>query len=559
EIRSASGQSAEMKNSLSIQITLGEIATKKKSGEKLTSEQERLLKNLQDFPSYEMREKEIELVTLWGKGDKSITHKAQKLRQDQQQAEAKLIEVYKLYGQKIPREFAAVYQQLGAWGGEDSDKFDVDFIDVEDVIAKSLLENISHFSTVDLELFKAAVEDEKFLKAYVKKFVVNHDISQKSDLSYAEAKSVLKDPKLLKELPSAYSHYKYERYIDENSKTIDLLQKSPLCFGLSEAEVIDLHMHMTLEQLERYTSFNISYEEALGAIAKAIETEHPAIVAVQSELETIEKTVKRVVQDDCHKIVQHYATTFMKNVDMSTFVKEVRFPVDIADQANKVDFKAKGYQEIKKYYNDVDEETLKLAVAKAEFVKREFLDTPTNWPIFKHFRQDLKEFIKDGHLRSAIYQQIYYEILNQLVMINGDSLGDFVLVSSITTPPKEKVTIIPYSNLSIYDKSDFTGFYLSTLVNKLVTEGRIKDVTSLSSKDLILVHQEIQKFKENRCIEADGCLFARDHLGLLIQFKATLPEYENKLFYGYSEIVDKIMAHNHKILEEIKKQPKKES
>jgi hypothetical protein len=564
------------KSNLSAEIILGQLIEKLTKKKELTEKEQQLLTNLNNYPSFEIKQKTIELLTSWRHDSEKLTKELKNLEEKKTGHQKQLQNTYHLYGETIPTEFAAIYQWLGNddWSG----KFGVDFIIVEEIIAENLKDQINDFSDNEIELFQKAAKDEKFLEQYLKNFVTKHDKAKSKMVSYRDAQEILKDPLLIKNLPSAYAEAKNQEYIEKHQKSLGALEHSVLGHGLSKADLIDLHQHMTEKQLGLY---------ATPSVIDLIEQQTPELVVINDKL-------KQMLQQIEPDIINHYSQFFINNFNFKDFFKEALPHVQkeiIVKNATLINLEEAKYAKAIKKYSQKELTQIQLAIATANWLAEHLAKTSE----FNKFREELKEVLKNGFLRTKVYTHIQNSILDY-ILSTEELLGDWELISekmipeviidtkstglfssffskssvpSLTPIQLEKKTqiieikeiqpfgITPYSEVWPTHEYDVGGFRLSEIINKLVSEGRLQDITSLQLKDLIIIYNAIQEDKAKKTLEEETLFVIKHHFAEFLSFKNNLEGYKGKLFYSYDEVAHKLIEENKRLINQIKSQEKR--
>ncbi len=664
-----------LKNRLRAEIALGAIIAKQRQGVRLSSQEQQILNSFINFPSYAVKSQDIKFLMSWYRGVNTLGEKVNEIRQKRKKAEERLVEIYTLYAEQIPNQIACAYRHVQTCGrktekksiGPKDNRFLLGEQDFRASVAHSLFEAIGKFSKGDLEMLKQMLAEEngEFLMDFVMNYVLDHlpylqnstnssreSVSQAppdpsayqkvkgtiehcNNENYENQKNIFSESSFIQTLMEDYASKNHKEYIADHQDELEKLRNSPLCFGLSLNDVIELHMKMDQSKREKYTNLVLPtykqvLEQAVTALSRGIENSEdnptPFVKAVIEELEIIKTKISELVKKNQPGITKHYRDLFTdavdKGMDLDVFLKEKvqKFEREAEEHAFKHPAPLDKYTQSRQEYSAVlTPEVLNRVLAKCSYIARHILQE-TEWNAYKSFHDQLKTFVTSGDARRDIYAQIIDHVMRRLLklqieeialqneleqwqQINLENLDQgkeksnekINLVSlphvtqdlSYNDEGKERISdeknndqekigeddkgdengknqrvndlnnidFKPYAQLRIVDKDDFTGFYLSQIVNNLVKDNQIRDVSHLTPEDIGLIHWKIQELKKSRTMDEDGLLFVdnkrNNYLAYLFKFKSKSVGYKQRLFYSYSQVVDEILKKNRARIEKI--------
>jgi hypothetical protein len=572
------------KNNVSGSVFLGGIIDKKRQGVSLTSYEAQVWNNIIDYPSFEIQQQKNQLIELWQKasqeGEQTLTEALKQIKAHAVADQQELLMTYRRYD-KLPSEFASLYQQIQGerpW----EERFELDFIEVEEIIGGSVLRCLDDFTAHERELFDQAIQNENFLKNYIEHFILSYSLTEKNARNQANiAKAIMEDPALLKHVPSAYARQRQQAYIREHNEELNLLRDSMLAQGLSFADILDLHQHMTDEQRAQYI------KRKPQKLTREV---------LQPEFDLIRQILSEVIKANHPNFIKFYSDAFTSQYNLRQFVVE-------AFNQNR---------SLEKCPEQVEETLPSLADQLMTQLQQD--------PFFQAFREQLQGVLKNGKLRTQVYQHIAYQIRQEILKKWGldvsdqeewifleapqdrnqvdNLLGKEPLQSSLlfndssalkNSPelldllrkteeipshfyqkPADPVFNLRGCALKTTNQTNFTAYQLCDLVNRLVAAGRIQDMSQLSfDENVTIIHQAIQEQK--RCClgemnDVEALTFAEENLAALLDFKNQLvegqldstdrgPKYAHSLFYSYEELYDLFRERRHQLIEQIKKQP----
>lgn len=587
------------KNNYVQQIKVGQMLLKKKRGEELTEEEKKFLAHLIQYPSYAMKKKEIDLIDLWGRGARSeLKKQSAHLKEDSQRAETELQEIFELFGKQIPREIALAYQQLAGdyfW----DDRYSLEFIEVEAIMAANIVDAVEGLSKSEIDLLKESMSDYQFIAMYIKQFIDRKTVRrEQEDFTSQEVQDLMTDPGFIALLPGQYAGHKYQKYISRHYTQLKSIEHSVYGFGLSLVDTIELHQRLTQEQLKdlledldvNFLIATDSSEVALKNAASAFFTNpdsprddlSDASKIIYGELKVINEIVEKLVEVNKNGIVTHYFQEFMKRFDLDQFMQ------DIAREIPKFDESGKEKEEEKDYAYSCDEATLKMifgetkvdadlynwAYLQAKWITK---DKFMKLPLRDSFRDALSEHGLDEELRSLVYQRVSNKILEYLILHQAapEVQGFSILFKGV--PSAEGVaagdakednwsSLAPFINITTSDKRDWASYQVAEIIARFQHELNFKEKGEAEWKGfpgvppatVVAIYKKIQEEKREACNE-DVRRFDATYPLALMMYKITLQEYEDKLFYSLQEIYDRLqVAEITPKLEAIYNQPKRE-
>lgn len=579
------------KTDLLSQIILGKIAEKLGQHQPLTDHETLVWSNVLQYPSFEIRQQALNLIDLRWNNQKHLSEALHQLNQAQDAIRPYLTQTYKTWGEELPCQLASAYQDLSFHYCLDP-RFDATFSETVDIFAASIQATCDSLSPEEQTLWGAAIRDNDFLRDYLEEFITTHEIPQQVAEDEDQATTILRDPRLIKGLPSAYAIKQQEAYVNQYEQELKTFQQSRLGIDLSFAEIIDLHQRMTDEQKQLYiTPMHSLSEEVL-----------------RPEFERIKGLLEAAINQDLPYMVKFYKDDFLKQYNLQQFVEEHLSEVPSDDsRLDRPDVKQEDYE---RFYEQFDRlfslDQIKRAVAHANWLKSKILD---HTEPYQQFKAGLQKVIpQNGNFRTQVYTQITHHLLREILekreqeksreewivvlqpakklkdLTPGDGLtmaenltlhqslgagGTIPQIPQVNKPTfiiqgadqSQTITIYPYTNIYSTNSADFTTYRLCKIVNSLRQEGMIADVTQLSTNDLKAIHNAIQEEKLHSSSEwnQDALLFAQANLGELIAFKNTWGNQHQALFYTYRDVYDAMIKANRKTVAKIKQQPKKAS
>ncbi len=324
---------------------------------------------------------------------------------------------------------------------------------------------------------------------------------------------------------------------------IATLSRSILAYGLEEVEIIELYVRMTPDQLGRYLS---------SSRPKIEDVRKPELTIIQAKLADL-------IKQNHSYIVQHYADIFIAAISIDDLVDQAEDSLraaqkEIEKEANSPSVKQVlcslyANESFKIKYQSVSTPTMLKAIAKSQWIARNMLE---GIGIFQQFKGELKRHLGTKLLRTKVYNRILGNIFETI--LNADAfLEDWHFM--VEDKSARQLKMIPFSNIQIMSLTDIQGAQLAMTIRNLVHNHTILDVTALSEKDIEVIHSQIQRDKLAKTYDFNAFLLAQCYLPEIIQFKNTLAEYTGKIFYGYAEITDQIMATNKEMIHKIRQQP----
>ncbi|WP_010302873.1 hypothetical protein [Candidatus Odyssella thessalonicensis] len=527
-----SEEDADQEKSLEIKIILGELAAKQGGGQSLTPRQQALLNNIVKYPSFKLKAKEIEfLKACFAKTEATLTE-ASKIEAENAEAIKELTAAYQIYGVEIPNAFASAYQILGHFNFSNMFRYMVDFTDVKEIIALSLRSSIHKFSSAELQLLQCAAKDDTLLSEYLKGYVNGKAQPE----TYEEAEAVLRDSDLFTGLIKAYIEAYKTTYIDD----INLLKASFLAYKLEDAEIINLHQRMTGDQLQQHVrSPMIRLEEArkpeLELLKKKI-----LIFTKGSELELIRLHARSFIYADPEffevlQALEEYREIPLSEAILGKYGPETQKHEEIRLQIDKT----------KTRYPSISEVDIQHAYIRADNFKEKILP---GLNIFKKFRGRLRRVLDNTELRSRVYSTIQTYLFEKLLQPYQETSREDM---EIAVAFAEGFELMGKTSNFYGEEDDSTTFYLAEAIQGSELNNRLD---RLSEEDLIKIHTCIHENKGKVVQDLDAVSAASSHLAELIHFKNGVPDYKDKLFYGYSEIFDLVQQQNTDIIEAIKSQ-----
>lgn len=535
---------------------LGGILTKLKNSEKLNSEDEKLLRNLQSYPSYAIKQTVSGIVNQW-KNSKTAEFKkySQEQKKQQQQAEKNLIDLYNLYQNEIPTSIAAAYQGAGQF--EMTERFSFDFIKVEEIIQQNFAANLKTLSHKELDVLKRAMKEDQFLVDFLKAYL---DKNAKRD----EVQKKLKSRDFLEQMAAKYIEHFGATYIKKNKSEFQTLKESSLGFGLSDIELIELHRRMTKEDTQTH-----------------LEQSQLKIEAEKKELAIVKQQVDALVAENKQDVLTHYADQLIKQLNMD----------DVFNWASK-----------NKVLNFEELEPEKLAKIQTKQLKNMVL---ANLPIGTAFRTQLKEFLGEAE-RTEVYSLIMTKHFYPYLIKRLEQKSDFVIIDQKSTESifeqktentKETFSLSSFFNSSVSDKKlplsknestesipggekasikvtayghNFRAFVptsgtdqgiynkvdLVNILNTLYKDKKIKDIFQLKDEEIKLVHQEIISFKKNKIYDLDVLEFVKNEATRQEMMVVSMEKLQENsdLFYSFSTVYQDIMKQKKQAVAVIMKQ-----
>ena len=101
--------------------------------------------------------------------------------------------------------------------------------------------------------------------------------------------------------------------------------------------------------------------------------------------------------------------------------------------------------------------------------------------------------------------------------------------------------------LKLYDEYDVGASNLIDIIQDY-NDFKDKKIDALESEDFEKIYDIIQENKTKSLITKDDLIFLENYKNEMAIFKMTQKNLENKLFYGYTEIIREIRKQNQQIL-----------
>jgi hypothetical protein len=546
----------------------------KSRGYKINSEQKKILENIEAFPSYEVKKRHI--TNLLDSQILSFSHDEEKIKSFQEKIK-KSNEKFS-NTKKFLENIDQVTEDLGFLlldRTRQKTKKVLTFFDLHlwTIAQKDL-------SPSSLEVLVDAVKDKGFLLNYLDNpyyFSESpiHTLIDNLTTKVSEEKGITQRMVIrafVNDLLEAYAKHKHETFLQENEKVINNLKTHTLVEGLSTAEIVDL-LKNHRDTLEKEGYLLPVQEKVEKTYNEVVEHEKTLLKKKYKEL-----MVRQVAETHFALVKQEFESTIdgfiLKALKSNEILDAKKIRKDVNSKLVEDNAFASLRKKFKEKYGDSTQEVSALFYnyvsgfildkAQKALDKKGSLEDDFEVVVNEDSKSGVKEtpkiIVKNEN--SGFFGRFFGN--NQQIEIVEEVKSDWNLKKEIE---QKELPLIPVTKLEVYEKTDIMGMNLAEVVNSALTkkvnnfDEEMSEIVNplfeqplrleLSDDDVELIYRSIQENKKKKVLVGDDVDLIEHHLQELIAFKGTVKRLENKVFYGYQEILEDLRQANKQKLQEI--------
>ncbi len=517
----------------------------------------KLQENLVKYSSFKVKEQYLEQLSLYMKSLsaqdlKAFSENVHDMKESTKSEERRIQDIYKKL-QAAGNRVAAIYQSATGTS-----------LEVEDIriIQASAEELWETSTTVQLERLVEALEHDDFIA------------SDFRDFNTSEMRPIIESD-YLKNTLNDYIAKRDGLYLKQgnNQHYFDALKGSSLTEGLENADVVDLLRK--IEKLNLQNRLEKIQDLFKQAVSETVESKEKISVSITSS-ETLRYQEIKLIKSKYEALLGRQLTHIFLDAFKDQFVEKSK-EIGAKILESNGDFSAKKLM---------------------QNIKKELAETDG---LFLNLLTQVKEHQNSSLFKEKTYNEINGQIMkisDLLIEQKNDSMEkeDFILISkdqvkitqqtipsdnsaqsnggwfpswgnqSISTTPlislegKESQTTSIHLEakeshmqgthikaLELYDKYDVGGFNLIDIIH-LSETFKDRNLDSLNDNDFEKIYEIIQNNKLKSIMAEADLIFLENYKNEIAIFKMTQKNLENKLFYGYTEVIREIRKQNQQIL-----------
>jgi hypothetical protein len=490
-----------------------------------------LLSNLSKFPSFEVKKRYLDQLNSFMNSLSAHDRGsfAENFRDIKKGMEREKAHIHKLQHaiQTAGERMAKTYQAAGR--GEMS----TDDIAVIQASANRLWETAT---TLQLDRLAEMLEDPDLVKIMKDGYVVPHNNDEEKAPDNDEKKESAFENYLENTL-AAYIKRRDDLYLARGNHRLqfDAFKRSSLTEKLSDADIVDLLRNIVGQDIQ-------SLPKEVQALLASAE-EHPQAAAAQEK-----DPVSAVKAHEVALIKQKYE--FLLRHQLAThFTKRFRTQFQHT-------ILAIGHTSIKNNPS-LSEKDLFLEIRSKLFsgeLVEKFMTGMSEHPKAQLFQNEILPYI-NGQIWEAAQSLTKKKLpLNEEFELVTKEDTEATEQSIAAAPDIEELPDV--EKLKVYTQNDITGYKLAEIINKLKTNGILKNIDTLENDDFEEIYKAIQENKKTSLSEKSDSSFLQEYIDELFKFIRDHDRelgLDNKLFYDYKDIIQEMRKNNQRILDSIKK------
>ena len=322
------------------------------------------------------------------------------------------------------------------------------------------------------------------------------------------------DHNYLKNILNGYIEKRDAIFLQEknNQHYCNILKRSSLTEGLEYADVVDL--------LRKIKQFNLQNLPA--------EIQYLFNQDVNENVESKEKHVISITSSTSSEILKQKEIELIR--DKYEFLLSRNLTV-LFSRDFQARFESKGLAIGKKILED------NKTIADKKLCDK-ILSELSDDALFRDFFNQMEKHSRYKLFEGDIFSEIKTYISKITNTLNDASRSNFEVLTFPESTVSTEITA-----LKLYDEYDVAASNLMDIINN----SSAKKIDELESEDFEKIYEIIKK-KKKESLTTDDLTFLQDYENEIAIFKMKQKNLENKLFYGYKEIIREIRKGNQQIL-----------